>query len=121
MKRKRLKRRHFPPSARETEKESSIGQRVKRLGLIDVHQIAGLNRRKNPLRALVSGNRCKTGTLLQSKNRNVYPIQHLTFISCFIRKKLRKSILIYHYRLNCKEISFPDVNFFLLSSKGTAV
>ena len=32
---KRLKRRHFPPSARETGKESSIGKRVKTMGTFD--------------------------------------------------------------------------------------
>ena len=50
---KRLKRRHALPSAREMGKESSLVQRVKNHGnrLIDVHQNAGLNRRKNPLRA----------------------------------------------------------------------
>ena len=57
---KQLKRRHILLSAWETGKESSLGHPVKnhRNGWLTSHQNAGLKRRKNPLRARASGNRC---------------------------------------------------------------
>ena len=57
---KRLKRGHVLPSARETGKESALGQRVKNHGngWLTSTKTQVWTRRKKPLRARVSGNRC---------------------------------------------------------------